>query len=331
MKYLESIQQGLEDLLIKDERVLLVGEDMLDPYGGAFKATKGLSTKFPTRLVPTPISESAIAGIGTGLAMRGFRPIVEIMFGDFLGLCLDQILNSATKFPLMYHGKVKVPLVIRTPMGGGRGYGPTHSQSIEKHFLGIPGLHVVAPSVFHSPGELLNKATLEDDDPVLFIENKILYTKELVQPGKQLHLETIYEKGYPTQLVKNYISNAEPDVILFTYGGTSDLVREIMIDMIEEEINILAVCPSLISDFEMTSLFSSNIKFKKVIIVEEGAIGYNWGSEVAAILYERQLNNLAKPINRLASRHDIIPAAKYLEQEYLINKKAILEDIFNII
>ena len=112
----------------------LIGEDMLDPYGGAFKVTKGVSSKFPERVITTPISESAIIGLGTGMAMRGMLPVVEIMFGDFLTLCTDQIVNSATKFPLMYKDRVAVPLVIRTPMGGGRGYGPTHSQSLEKMF-----------------------------------------------------------------------------------------------------------------------------------------------------------------------------------------------------
>lgn len=331
MKYLESIQQALEELLIQDERVMIIGEDIMDPYGGAFRATKGLSTKFPGRLIPTPISEAGITGLGTGFAIRGFRPVVEIMFGDFLGLCLDQLLNSASKFPLMYHSKVTVPLVIRTPMGAGRGYGPTHSQSIEKHFLGMPGLNVVAPSIFHHPGELLKTATLNDNGPVLFIENKVLYTKELITSGGSLTIETIDEKRYPIQLVRNYEENIEPDVIVLTYGGTSELLREVMVELKAEEINILTICPSLISDFNLTSLFMHDISFKKVIIAEEGSMGYNWGSELSSLIYEHQLANLKKPIKRLSSKHDIIPAAKDLEQEYIINKDIIVESIFKII
>ena len=331
MKYLESIQQSLEDLLTSDERVMIVGEDILDPYGGAFRATKSLSTKFPDRLIPTPISEAAITGVGTGLAIRGYRPIVEIMFGDFLGLCFDQLLNSASKFPLMYHSKVNVPLVVRTPMGAGRGYGPTHSQSIEKHFLGMPGLNVVAPSIFHNPGKLLRSATLDDNNPVVFIENKILYTKELAEGNKSLHIETIYNKNYPIQLVRNYAGKAEPDVIVVTYGGTSEIVREIMTDLADEEINVLTICPSLISDFTLEELFKLGIRFKKVIIAEEGSVGFNWGSEMAAVIYENQLPVLQKPIERISSYHDIIPAAKHLEQEYIVNKKTILDTIFKII
>ena len=121
------------------------------PYGGAFKVTRGLSSRFPARVFATPISEAAIVGLATGLALRGMRPVAEIMFGDFLFLAGDQLVNHAAKFRWMYHDQVRVPMVIRTPMGGRRGYGPTHSQSIEKHFMGVPGLWVVAPHVLSSP------------------------------------------------------------------------------------------------------------------------------------------------------------------------------------
>jgi acetoin:2,6-dichlorophenolindophenol oxidoreductase subunit beta len=115
--------------MASDERVVLIGEDLLDPYGGAFKVTRGLSSAFPDRVLSTPISEAGMVGVATGMAMRGLRPVVEIMFGDFVTLVADQIINHATKFSWMYNDQVKVPLVIRTPMGGRRGYGPTHSQS----------------------------------------------------------------------------------------------------------------------------------------------------------------------------------------------------------
>ena len=127
-------------MLKEHDEVILYGEDLLDPYGGAFKVTKGLSTKFPDRVLPTPISEAAMIGMAGGMAIGGLRPIVEIMFGDFLTLCADQIINHASKFRYMYNDQVCVPIVIRAPMGGGRGYGPTHSQSIESLFKGVPFL-----------------------------------------------------------------------------------------------------------------------------------------------------------------------------------------------
>ena len=143
---LQSLNSALHGMMASDPRVIIMGEDVLDPYGGAFKVTRGLSQSWPERVLTTPISEAGFTGVAAGMAMRGLRPIVEIMFGDFLLLAGDQILNHITKFRWMYNEQVSVPITIRTPMGGGRGYGPTHSQSTEKHFLGMPGLHVVAPS-----------------------------------------------------------------------------------------------------------------------------------------------------------------------------------------
>ena len=147
---LDSLNQSLHQLLDADQRVVVLGEDILDPYGGAFKVTRGLSSRFPGRVLTTPISEAAIVGLASGLALRGLRPIAEIMFGDFLFLAGDQLVNHAAKFRWMYNDEVRVPLVIRAPMGGRRGYGPTHSQSIEKHFMGVPGLWVVAPHVLNA-------------------------------------------------------------------------------------------------------------------------------------------------------------------------------------
>ncbi|MFV0276921.1 MAG: hypothetical protein ACK5HY_07025, partial [Parahaliea sp.] len=140
---LEAINRALGDWMSADPDVVLLGEDIRSPYGGAFKVTRGLSFAHPDRVLNTPISEAAIVGIGNGLALGGKRPVVEIMFGDFLTLCFDQILNHAAKFRGMYNRQVENPLVVRTPMGGGRGYGPTHSQNLEKHFAGVPGLRVL--------------------------------------------------------------------------------------------------------------------------------------------------------------------------------------------
>ena len=127
---LETLNASLHDAMTKDERVYIMGEDILDPYGGAFKVTKGLSTSFPERVITTPISEAGIVGVAAGMALRGLRPIVEIMFGDFFTLIADQLINHIAKFRWMYKDQVNVPIVIRAPMGGRRGYGPTHSQSL---------------------------------------------------------------------------------------------------------------------------------------------------------------------------------------------------------
>ena len=166
MKYIESINKCLHQLFEANEKTFLIGEDLLDPYGGAFKASKGISTSFPERVISTPISESGFLGFAIGMALQGYRPIVEIMFGDFITLCADQIVNHACKFKGMYNNQVDVPLVVRTPMGGGRGYGPTHSQSIEAMFLNVPRLVMESPSIFDQPGELLTHSILDIDEPV---------------------------------------------------------------------------------------------------------------------------------------------------------------------
>ncbi len=156
--YLQSLNRGLHTAMAANDKVHFAGEDVLDPYGGAFKVSAGLSNRFPARVHTTPISEGAIVGLASGMALRGPKPVVEIMFGDFMTLTFDQILNHAVKFGTMYGQPVDVPMLIRTPMGGRRGYGPTHSQSIEKHFFGIPGLKIISPSHVHVPGELLVRA-----------------------------------------------------------------------------------------------------------------------------------------------------------------------------
>src|SRR5512136_2612410 len=145
---LESLNTGLHQAFSMDPGVYLLGEDILDPYGGAFKVARGLSSSYPERVLTTPISEAGFVGIAAGMALRGLRPVVEIMFGDFISLIADQLINHIAKFHWMYNEQVHVPLVIRTPMGGRRGYGPTHSQTLEKLYLGVPGLKVVAPAAF---------------------------------------------------------------------------------------------------------------------------------------------------------------------------------------
>ena len=201
MRYGESITQSLDSLLAEDERVILLGEDIHDPYGGSFMITKGLSKKYPGRVISTPISEAGFTGIATGLALQGYRPIVEIMFSDFLTLIADQVINGMAKFPWLYG--VPCPVVIRTPSGGRRGYGPTHSQSLESLFYHVPGLRIVAPSIFHDPGELLRRAVYSDK-PTLFVEAKISYPKKLQE------LPTV-EAG---------------EVTIITYGALAQIAAE---------------------------------------------------------------------------------------------------------
>ncbi|NJO38774.1 MAG: alpha-ketoacid dehydrogenase subunit beta, partial [Rhizobiales bacterium] len=199
MRVVETLNQALFELFESDPDLHLLGEDVLDPYGGAFKVTKGLSTRFPNRVLTTPISEACIVGVATGLAIRGRPAIVEIMFGDFLCLAMDQLLNHASKLAWVYDDQIKVPLIVRTPMGGKRGYGATHSQSLEKHFCGMPGLAVLAVHPFGDPGDVLRKA-YRLGAPALVIENKTMY-------------------GRAARPIDDLPKPAAPDLAIVTYGG----------------------------------------------------------------------------------------------------------------
>ena len=197
----ETLRPGAERdaarVFASRDDVYLFGEDILDPYGGAFKVTHGLSDAYPDRVVTTPISEASLFGVAAGMALRGQRPILEIMFGDFIALGFDQVVNGISKFREMYDDQVTVPLVVRTPMGGRRGYGPTHSQSLEKLLLGIPNICVVAASECHDLRGLLTSA-VEDEQPVFFIENKLMYGRVNRRPEDgQVGQLSVRERGGP--------------------------------------------------------------------------------------------------------------------------------------
>ncbi len=308
MRYIQSIRQALEELLTEDEQVYLLGEDILDPYGGAFGATKGLSTRFPDRVLTTPISEAGIVGVATGMAMRGLRPIVEIMFGDFITLIADQLINSASKFSWVYNEQVTVPLVIRTPMGGYRGYGPTHSQTLESIFLTIPGIEIVAPSHYHNPGAMLRECVLNSEWPTLFIENKSLYSMELETPSLTDEEEVSY-----IQLV-----NGRLDITIIAYGGMVDLaVKAAKELLLRREIIVGIVAPSIIKP--MPNLLCVT---KAALILEETADYFGWGA-LAGYQLERQGIKTTRMIADMMP----VPASQQLEKQMLPQLKDVVENI----
>ncbi len=318
---LDSLNIALRRALQSDPRVYLLGEDILDPYGGAFKVTRGLSTDFPGRLLTTPISEAAILGIANGLALRGLRPVAEVMFGDFVTLMADQLINHAAKFRWMYNDQVRVPLVLRLPMGGRRGYGPTHSQSLEKLFLGVPGLRVVAPCVLGDPAQLLENAILRDDDPLLFVEHKILYTRPLLQPADLADWEISQSDNfYPTFTLR--VRGGEVARVTFaTYGYNFEFARAAAQELLyENEIFSEIIVFSQLSPFELDPLLDSLRRTRRLITFEEGGRTLGWGAEVAARAAEalpgvqiRRLGALDFPIGNSKSLEDeILPSQQKL-------------------
>ncbi|MBN2386274.1 MAG: hypothetical protein JXB85_04585 [Anaerolineales bacterium] len=314
---LERLNHALHHAMEMDERVYVLGEDILDPYGGAFKVTRGLSTKFPGRVLPTPISEAAIAGIAAGMALRGLRPVAEVMFGDFVTLIADQLVNHAAKFRWMYNDNVRVPLVVRAPMGGRRGYGPTHSQSLEKMFLGIPGLTVVAPNVLGDPAELL-QAAIADEEPVLFVEHKLLYPCQWLEPGhSELQDYSISKMGserYPAFTVSPVFTTT-PHLTLACYGYNYELARQAALELtMEREIFCELVVFSQLSPFALDPLLASLSRTRRLLTVEEGSLSLGWGAELVARSIEAQ-DGLR--VRRVAARDLPIANARSLEDAIL--------------
>jgi pyruvate/2-oxoglutarate/acetoin dehydrogenase E1 component len=282
---LERLNFALLDSMGKNKNVILLGEDILDPYGGAFKVTKGCSSKFPERVFTTPISEAAITGIANGLALAGKIPVVEIMFGDFVTLIADQLINHASKFRWMYNDQVRVPIVVRTPMGGRRGYGPTHSQSLEKLFLGVPGLITLAPNAYHDPAILLQTAILKEKDPVLFIEHKLLYTTSLLgaDAGELIDFEITDHLGnYPSATFK-FKGVEEHQATIATYGYNFELARKAALQLAyEQELFCEIVLVTQLSPFQIDAVSDSVTRTRKLITIEEGSGTMGWGAEIAS-------------------------------------------------
>jgi pyruvate/2-oxoglutarate/acetoin dehydrogenase E1 component len=319
---LERLNTALHEAMELDERVYVLGEDILDPYGGAFKVTRGLSTKFPGRVLTTPISEATITGMAAGMALRGLRPVAEIMFGDFLTLTADQLINHAAKFRWMYNEQVRVPMVVRTPMGGRRGYGPTHSQSLEKLFLGVPGLKVAAPNTLGDPAELL-KNSIADDNPVLFIEHKLLYTRPMLETNNGELVDYSIEKTgdtYPTY--KLTFQNQAPRLTIACYGYNFELARKTAFELVyEHEIFSEIILYSQLSPFDISPLLPSVSKTRRLLTIEEGGLTMGWGAEICARATEALPDGLS--VKRAAALDLPIGNSKALEEAILPAQEAI--------
>jgi pyruvate/2-oxoglutarate/acetoin dehydrogenase E1 component len=313
------INAALTEAFETRDDVYLLGEDVLDPYGGAFKVTQGLSTKWPQRVITTPVSEGAIFGVAAGMALRGWRPILEIMFGDFIALGFDQTVNGIAKFRAMFDDQVRVPLVVRTPMGGRRGYGPTHSQTLEKVLLGVPGIKVVAPSECHDIGRLLH-AAIADDDPVFFIENKLMYGRPNRRPadGRLGDLSCRETDGPYPALTFSGNGFAGGATTIVTYGGMLPIVLEGAVRLIiEDELFTEVVCLSSLGPLDLEPVLESVSRTGSLVTVEEGTLTGGVGAEIAARVQGEAWDDLRRPVERIAARDGIIPAAPTLEEAML--------------
>ncbi|HEV3164725.1 MAG TPA: transketolase C-terminal domain-containing protein, partial [Isosphaeraceae bacterium] len=309
-----SIYNALERNMRRDERIVLIGEDIEGPYGGAFKVTRNLSQLFPGRVRNTPISEAAIIGLGNGLALSGLLPVCEIMFGDFLTLAADQLINHASKFRYMYNDQVRLPLVVRTPMGGKRGYGATHSQSLEKHFMGLPGTMMLAIHSRFDPGLLYEALFQSIDRPTIVIENKLLYglrVSDRVAEG--FVLEQTRER-FPTTRLR---PETRPDLTILCYGGMlPDVERAVDLLFEEHEIACEVICPTQLYPFNPWPVIESVGQSGRLLVVEEGLSFAAFGAEAVAQVLERSPEAL-RQVRRLASPNHPIPSCGPLEKALL--------------
>ncbi|MBA4320609.1 MAG: pyruvate dehydrogenase [Flavobacterium sp.] len=327
-KIVNLINHALANSLSENSKVVLLGEDIKSPYGGAFKVTEGLSEKYPGRILNTPISEAAIMGIANGLALGGFIPIVEIMFGDFLSLVFDQWLNHAAKFRMMYNNKVKTPVILRTAVGGKRGYGPTHSQCPEKHFIGIPDTVILSLHTRYSPLDVYLDLISTIDSPTLVLENKILYSRNAssnVMPGYKLLRNS---DKFPLVWLK---PDSQADITILVTGGIGIEVEGILESIYEEhEILVEIIYVTQLYPFNINSLDGIITRSKRLLIVEEGQGFVSFGSEIIAQVSENYYSTHVK-CGRVNAKPFVIPVSRPLENLCLPNQDEITKKILELI
>jgi pyruvate dehydrogenase E1 component beta subunit len=324
----QNLNRALHAVLRDDAGVYVLGEDIEDPYGGAFRVTRGLSTRFPERVRGTPISEGAIVGAGAGLALAGDAAIVEIMFGDFVGLAFDQIVNFASKTVTMYGTRVPMRLVVRCPVGGNRGYGPTHSQSVQKHFVGVPNLALYELTRWHDATALL-RGILADAVPALLFEDKTLYAMPHRAPGP---VDDLFDADLIDGIVHVHPRGVAPDFVVVATGGLADragtALRTLLLD---HDLAGHLLVPARLHPFDAAAVRPFVSRAGTVFVVEEGTAGGTWGAEVAHRIHVSCWPLLSGPVRLVHSRDSVVPAAPHLERTVLVQEDTIRRAVLEVL
>lgn len=306
INYRRAISEAIRRVMAADERVVFLGEDV-GRAGGAFKSTVGLFEAFGDRRVfDTPISEQAIVGAAMGAAMRGYRPIAEIMFSDFLAVCWDGVANQMAKLHYMTGGQISLPLVLRSHSGAGAGFGAQHSQSVENWAMAVPGLKVVAPS---SPTEVvaLLAAAVDDPDPVLFFENKSLFAMK----------EDVPDDVEKVVLGKARSLRQGNDVSIVSLGGMVPIAAEAAQQLAAEDIHCDVIDLRSLVPLDWETVMDSVAKTGRLVTVEENPRPCGWGAEVSSMITQHAFNSLAGPVLRVTSPAVPVPFARTLEEAML--------------
>ncbi len=318
--YRDAIIEALDEEMRRDESVFLLGEDIAE-FGGSYKTTVGLFEKYgKERVRNTPISEQGIVGATLGAALMGMRPVAELMYIDFTGVAMDQIVNQVAKVRYMFGGKAKTALVLRTQGGAGRSSAAQHAQSLEAWFVHVPGLKVVMPSTAHDAKGLL-KSAVRDDDPVMFIEHKLLYLEKGPVP----------EEDYTIPLGVAEVKREGRDI---TIVATSSMVGKSLAaaDELEAEgISCEVVDPRTLFPLDRETILNSVKKTGRCLITHEAVQRCGWGAEIAATLAREAFDYLDAPIERVCGMETPVPFAPKLESHVIPDKDDVIAGVRAVI
>lgn len=313
MRYAQAVTLALRDAMKTDERVILLGEDIA-AAGGSFKATRGLLEAFGSeRVRDTPISEASIVSAAVGAALTGLKPVVEIMFMDFITLAMDALVNQAAKARFMFGGQGSVPMVLRTPHGGGLSAGPQHSQCLEAWLAHVPGLKVVCPANPQDAYSLL-RAAIVDPDPVIFVEHKGLYAlKGMVDTGTQVSIgqARIVRSGQHATLV--------------SYGATVATCMQAAQVLKVEGIEVEVIDLRSIQPWDRATVLASLARTHRMVVVHEAVRDFGVGAEIVATVMEEGFDELDAPVLRVAAPFMPVPFATSLEAGYAIHVEAVVQ------
>lgn len=303
--YVEAIRQGIWEEMERDDTVFVMGEDVA-AYGGAFKITKGMLERFgELRVVDTPLAESGIVGAGTGAAINGLRPVLEMQFADFMACGFDQITNFAAK--CRYRWGQAIPMVIRAPAGGNIHGGPFHSQNVEMPYVHTPGLKVVQPSTAYDAKGLI-KAAIRDDDPVIFLEHKYLYRSVK---------EKLPTQDYTVPIGEAVVRREGSDVSIITYGWMVHVALEAAANAADEGISVEVLDLRTLVPLDRQAILDTAKKTSKVVLLHEDTLTGGLGGELAGIISEHAFDYLDGPLVRIAAPDTPVPFSETLEKAFL--------------
>ena len=313
--YVEAIREGIWEEMERDDSVLVIGEDVA-VYGGAFKVTKGMLDHFgERRVVDTPLAESGIVGAGTGAAINGLRPVLEMQFADFMACGFDQITNFAAK--CRYRWGQAIPMVIRAPAGGNIHGGPFHSQNVEMPYVHTPGLKVVQPATAYDAKGLI-KAAIRDNDPVIYLEHKYLYRSVKEQ------LPAI---DYTVPIGKAKVHRKGSDISIITYGWMVHVADDAAQRAMDEGIRVEILDLRTLVPLDRRAILATARKTSKVILLHEDTLTGGLGGELAGIIGEHAFDYLDGPLVRIAAPDTPVPFSETLEKAFLPNSQQVLEKI----